>query len=351
VGGKLTSADFDRLRLAGLFDASVKAGRDLGTGELNIVVRGRQFDARRWFSRAAQARAAQAQSAHGGGDKGAPPGLRAPEPTPETVRIDAAFDQVRLTDDAKVQDLRVVGLWGGPQVTRLDISAQTVNGGRFKGRLFPQNGFVAVQADTTDAGEVAKGLFGVKDLKGGHASINGRLVEGGADLNVEVHDVRVVHAPAMAQLLTVASFKGLADTLNGEGMLFTRVWAPVQIRGSKLVLADARATGSALGITAQGVADIDAGKLDIHGTLAPAYALNSAVGSVPVLGQILTSRKGEGIVGLGYQAKGSIDKPQVMVNPLSLVTPGILRRIFEGSSQPPPAAAPRPVGGPAGGGE
>jgi hypothetical protein len=63
---------------------------------------------------------------------------------------------------------------------------------------------------------------------------------------------------------------------------------------------------------------------------------------VPVLGQILTSRKGEGFVGLGYYAKGSIEKPQVSVNPLSLVTPGILRRMFETSSPSddlPPAPA------------
>ena len=124
---------------------------------------------------------------------------------------------------------------------------------------------------------MAKGLFGVKDLKGGSANITGHLVEGGADLNVEVHDVRVVHAPAMAQLLTVASFKGLADTLNGDGVLFTKVVAPLQVRGSRLVLGEARATGSALGITAEGVADLQAGTMDIRGTLAPAYALNSAM--------------------------------------------------------------------------
>jgi hypothetical protein len=202
-----------------------------------------------------------------------------------------------------------------------------------------------VTAETTDAGEVAKALFGVKDLKGGSANISGHLVDGGADLNVEVHDVRVVHAPAMAQLLTVASFKGLADTLNGDGVLFEKVVAPLQVRGSRLVLGEARATGSALGITAEGVADLQAGKMDIRGTLAPAYALNAAVAGVPVLGQILTSRKGEGFVGLGYYAKGSIDKPQVMVNPLSLVTPGILRRVFEAPApndaapSPPPAKA------------
>jgi hypothetical protein len=85
--------------------------------------------------------------------------------------------------------------------------------------------------------------------------------------------------------------------------------------------------------------------MDIRGTLAPAYALNSAVAGVPVLGQLLTSRKGEGFVGLGYSAKGSIEKPQVMVNPLSLVTPGILRRMFEVPAPSDPNVSPAPAHG------
>lgn len=328
VDGKVQSADFDRTRLAGLIDASIRLAREAG-GELDVDVKGRQFDARRWFRRARE---------QGGAGEAGGAATHAPQPAP--VKIDAAFDQVQLTDDTRLDDVRVAGVWGGRQSTRLDIAAQTVNGGRVRGRLFPQGGLVAVAAETTDAGEVAKGLFGVKDLKGGSARITGHLVEGGADLQVELHDVRVVHAPAMAQLLTVASFKGLADTLNGEGVLFNHVVAPLEVRGSRLVLGEARATGSALGITAEGVADLQAGKMDIRGTLAPAYAINSAMGAVPVLGQLLTSRKGEGIVGLGYYAKGAIDKPQVMVNPLSLVTPGILRRMFEAGPAPADVAAP-----------
>jgi hypothetical protein len=336
VGGRVQSADFDRTRLSGLLDASIRLSREAG-GELDVTIKGHQFDARRWVKRPADAGHADGAVAL------ARPAPHGPEREP--VKIDAAFDQVRLTDDTRLDDVHMTGLWGGRQATRLDITAQTVNGGRVRGRLFPQGALLAVSAETTDAGEVAKGLFGLKDLKGGSANITGHLVEGGADLNVELHDVRVVHAPAMAQLLTVASFKGLADTLNGEGVLFNHVVAPLQVRGSRLVLGEARATGSALGITAEGVADLQAGKMDIRGTLAPAYSLNSAMAGVPVLGQILTSRKGEGIVGIGYYAKGSLEKPQVMVNPLSLVTPGILRRMFETPAPADSEAAPAPARG------
>ncbi len=57
------------------------------------------------------------------------------------------------------------------------------------------------------------------------------------------------------------------------------------------------------------------------------------MGAVPVVGNLLVSRKGEGMFGLTYSAKGAFSSPKISVNPLSLAAPGILRRIFEGHSQ------------------
>jgi hypothetical protein len=37
---------------------------------------------------------------------------------------------------------------------------------------------------------------------------------------------------------------------------------------------------------------------------------------------------GEGIIALNYKVAGTIDKPEVSVNPGSLLTPGALRNIF-----------------------
>jgi hypothetical protein len=333
AGGRLVSADLTRVRLGTELDAAVRATREPVGGALALNVRGRLLDLRAWLHSAQDPTPPPAAAT-------LPAASRPRQAEFSSLKLDVALDAVRLTDDTTLKDFRAAGVWGGPATTRLEVTAYTVNGGKLHGRLFPQGGFTGVQADTTDAGEIARGLFQVKDLKGGKAVINGRLVENGADLKVEVQDVRVIHAPAMAQLLTLGSFKGLADTMNGDGVLFTKVEAPFQIRGSRLILGEARATGAALGLTAEGGADMAAGKIDIHGSLAPAYSLNSAIGAVPVLGQILTSRKGEGVFALGYTVKGTIDKPQVMVNPLSLMTPGILRRMFE--AQPAPAGGGSP---------
>jgi len=60
----------------------------------------------------------------------------------------------------------------------------------------------------------------------------------------------------------------------------------------------------------------------------PAYTLNSVLGNVPVLGQLLVSRPGEGIFAFTYNISGTTSDPQVTVNPLSALAPGILRTII-----------------------
>jgi hypothetical protein len=48
-------------------------------------------------------------------------------------------------------------------------------------------------------------------------------------------------------------------------------------------------------------------------------------------------RQGEGVVGITFAIKGKLDNPNVLVNPISVMTPGIFRQIFDFSSVPDPA--------------
>ncbi|MDP1670724.1 MAG: hypothetical protein Q8L63_01430, partial [Alphaproteobacteria bacterium] len=63
---------------------------------------------------------------------------------------------------------------------------------------------------------------------------------------------------------------------------------------------------------------------------------------VPVLGKILLGGENEGIFAINYSASGSSDNPDIFVNPLSALTPGFLRKIFElgDATAPSEGAAP-----------
>ena len=73
--------------------------------------------------------------------------------------------------------------------------------------------------------------------------------------------------------------------------------------------------------------------------------LMRALASIPLLGPMLTGPRGEGVFGITFAIQGSMAKPQVIVNPLSLITPGIFREIFNMTPEDPrvqPRDRPRP---------
>ncbi|HXP12104.1 MAG TPA: hypothetical protein VN795_00455, partial [Stellaceae bacterium] len=68
--------------------------------------------------------------------------------------------------------------------------------------------------------------------------------------------------------------------------------------------------------------------LDASGTLVPANILNTVLGNIPVLGNLLLGGEGQGIFAANFRIAGPISDPQVSVNPLSAVAPGVLRKLF-----------------------
>ena len=132
--------------------------------------------------------------------------------------------------------------------------------------------------------------------------------------------------------LSLASLRGLTDTLSGEGVLFSRIEAPITIGGGRYVIDGGRARGPALGLTVNGWIGTDGQGIDLNGVLVPSFGVNSMLGNIPGFGQLFVGREGEGVFSITYSVAGTLEKAQVAVNPLSAVTPGILRRIFENPS-------------------
>jgi hypothetical protein len=287
-----------------------------------VTAHGRYFDARPLIRELSAPPAPAGSPPVGGG------GGRAGQDLP--VRLDLDLAQVTATDRVVLRNLRATGVWAEPGKRRLDVNAATSAGSAVSVHLTPDPGGGLISARLANFADAAHSLMDVDGFAGGAATLQGRLRPDGADMDVEIRNVRLVRASMLGRILTMGSLRGMADNLNGEGIAFARVVAPVKLRGSQLIIGDARATGSALGLTARGTVDMDRRTLDLSGAVAPAYGLNSMMGNVPVLGSLLVSKKGEGLFGLTYSAKGPFAQPKISVNPFSLAAPGILRRMFEG---------------------
>jgi hypothetical protein len=68
----------------------------------------------------------------------------------------------------------------------------------------------------------------------------------------------------------------------------------------------------------------------MSGTVVPAYLINSIWGRIPMLGDLLTGgEKGGGVFAASYTMTGRWDDPEIAINPLSVLAPGFLRKMFD----------------------
>jgi hypothetical protein len=149
-------------------------------------------------------------------------------------------------------------------------------------------------------------------------------VSGGVDVN----DYRVVNAPVLAQLLNIASLTGILESLQEDGIAFSVLRFPFEMSEDVVVIKDARASGTSLGVNADGQIDLAKNEANIHGTIVPAYAINSVLGNIPIIGEVLVGGEGEGIFAATYTVRGPLDEPVMTVNPLAALAPGFLRNLF-----------------------
>jgi hypothetical protein len=198
-------------------------------------------------------------------------------------------------------------------------------------------------------------FFGIADnIVGGNLSIDGTV--GNTDghhlirAQIDGGDYRVVKAPVLAQLLSLASPDAIAGMMSGSGIPFTTLRGDVSFSRGVISLRRIIAYGGALGLSAKGWLNPGEDRIAVDGTIAPAYALNSVLGNFPVIGALLMGGEGQGLIATRFQLTGSNDNPTVTVNPLSTLTPGLLRHLFDpfNSAGSPDASPPPAAGGPGG---
>lgn len=265
-------------------------------------------------------------------DQGTEP--ETPGPSFEVTSL--ALDQVRVTEDRVFN--RVAGslAFDGIRLSRLDVTAETESGASLSVEVGPrETGGDSIKILAADAGAVIRAM-----------DISGSISGGGLDFIAErtsfddpytgtlrLSDFLLREAPVAARVLAAVSLVGLADAANTQGLSFDLAEIEFTDHDGFLELRNGRANGSSIGITVEGAIDLDAGQLDLAGSVVPVAGLNRFLGAIPLLGAVLTGGENGGVIAFNYRVSGAIDDPQVSVNPLSALTPGFLRSVFFSNSE------------------
>ena len=223
------------------------------------------------------------------------------------------------------EKLAMQGVFNDGTDMLMDIERETV----FRRQFF-------VQAER--ASNLFRMFDWIEEMSGGSLVAQGKIFDDGDIINGRRRDLsgrltmtgfRVRNVPVLASIVSLASLSGIADTLSGDGIKFKKAQGDFSFSEGRLSIKKGRMHGAAVGITTQGDYDVGSGDVDFGGTVIPSYTLNSLFGKIPIVGRILSGRRGEGVLGIGYRVSGDAGKANVLVNPLSVLTPGFLRRIFE----------------------
>ena len=96
-----------------------------------------------------------------------------------------------------------------------------------------------------------------------------------------------------------------------------------------IAIEDALLRSVSIGATFAGRYDMPTANVSITGTYLPAYSFNNLFGRIPLLGLALGGGSRGGLIGVTFKIEGPIAGPRILINPLSVVAPGIFRKIFE----------------------
>jgi hypothetical protein len=249
-------------------------------------------------------------------------------PSSQPLAVTARVDQLVLGPQRELVKLtanlvRTSGTWQSGR-----IEASYPNGHRLSLR-FGENGRLSFRSD--DFGAALQEFDIAGGIVGGQLTIDGTFSQAGGQRTLQAHvegqNYTLVHAPVMARILAFPSLTGFASMLSGAGLPFSTMRGDFSLSGARLTIDRVLAFGEAIGVTAKGWIDLDRDWLDLQGTVAPAYMLNSIIGHMPVIG--LLGGGSQGLFAANFRLSGASGEPQVMVNPLSALAPGILRQLFD----------------------
>jgi hypothetical protein len=185
----------------------------------------------------------------------------------------------------------------------------------------------------SDAGWLVRGFAATDNgIRGGtfrlSADIDQTAGAIAANGDLKIRNFTLWGAPTIARIISLASFSGLANALSGQGVPVTRLVVPFRLQNERLTIEQARLVGSDIGARADGTVDFRTSQLDITGTVAPAYTVNRIIGRIPIIGQILSGSRSDAALAATFSVSGPIGSPQVGVNPLAALVPGMVRDLF-----------------------
>jgi hypothetical protein len=311
--GDLVNANFPVFALSDGDKASLKAER-ANDSTLKVTMRGDVFDGRQFV---------KAQMA------GPTPDQRARQTIPD-LDVDVKLGAVAGFNGEALRGMDVRMSRRAGEIRSLSVNARlgvdTPLVGDLRGR---GNGRQVIYLETNDAGALFRFTDTYPRIYGGKmwvAMDPPSATQAPQDGQLNIQGFAVRGEPALERVASTTT-NGPNGAKTG-GVDFSRMYVEFTRQPGKLALREGVVRGPVIGATIEGNIDYTRDEVRMRGTFVPLYGLNNAFAQIPIVGIFMGGEK-EGLLGITYEVVGPPNAPTLRVNPVSLITPGILRKVFD----------------------
>lgn len=263
-----------------------------------------------------------------------------PVGTSEPMDIDARIDTVIGHNDTTVRQLHLQLKRRNDQLVAIDLNA-TLDGGKpIEARMQSLEDRV-MHVETPDAGQALKTIGFYSSMVGGKGDL-WVDIDGSKGIErsgrVRISKFRVLGDPVVSELVQGADETRPAIAYGKERPQRRIVREEItfdSLRGSfitgneQVVIESLTAAGPLIGANVRGKMDFRTHSVSMGGTYVPLSGLNRVLSGIPLFGELLTGPRKDGVIGITFAVDGPMSKPNVIINPLSMVAPGVLREIFQ----------------------
>jgi AsmA-like protein len=256
------------------------------------------------------------------------------KPDKEYAGLDlrAEFDTVLGFYETSARGVRLTMQKRSNKVAQLDMRASLAGGKQMEAVVRPEPGRPRMLVGrSNDAGQVFKLVGFLPHAVGGDMNLEVNIEGRGA-----VERTGTLSATRFALLGDAVSVETAGGGARGtsrravarEKFEFNSLRAPFSAGAGQFVLNNASIDGPLMAATMNGRVDFRSRKVHLTGTFTPLAPLNKVFSDVPIFGDLVAGPKREGVFAWNFGVQGGLENPQIVVNPLSGVAPGLLREVF-----------------------
>ncbi len=251
-------------------------------------------------------------------------------------KLSGLVDEVLMYNDIMMQKTNVQTYFLDNQMIDFEYSGKLGSDKNMSIIIVPADDLLAVPQrltlKTSDAGQGLRGLDLFKNGDRGDLVVEAAMIrmDKGYSIigTIDATDFGVANSKAFNKLLKEKEFAKAQEELEANGLSFSSFHSEFTQYDDVITFKSGNANGPTLGVTLEGYVDTKFNEISVDGTIIPIYELNSLFSNIPLIGPILAGNKGEGVFAATYNMTGTTLDPDVNINPLMVLAPGFLRKIF-----------------------